>query len=181
MDGPEDCLVLTQINLFLIKTAEKGDYWIFHVDRLLKKLGFSGAEKLLKQQLPSKASWKKVVKERTLELQEEKFKAEKKSLELFFPADYKLNGKLSKLIIFQKTPCEVATMRINVRLLIEDYPTNVNLNRTRRIYYNHCDYCENIYSVFSTNTNLHALVTCPLISDNDNLSHQLAASVNYQI
>ena len=56
------------------------------MDRLLKKLGFSGAEKLLKQQLPSKASWKKVVKERTLELQEEKFKAEKKITRIVLPS-----------------------------------------------------------------------------------------------
>ena len=91
-------------------------------------------------------------------------------MELFFPADYKLNGKLNQLINFQKTPREVAAMRMNVRLLIGDFPTNVNLSRTRRITYNHCDYCENFYSVYNTDSNLHAIITCPLISDNDNLS-----------
>ena len=94
---------LTQINLHLLERGEKGDYWIFYVNNLLRRLGFSDAKTLLRQDAPSKTSWKKIVKERTREIQEEKFKsetAEKQSMELFVVADYELNGKPSGLINF---------------------------------------------------------------------------------
>lgn len=118
---------VTQINK--LKKYKKGEYWIFYVDKLLKKIGFTDALTLLNQNIPTKSSWKRVVKETTLRIQEERWKAEtseKKSFQLFYPGDYKLDGKIDKLISFQTSPREVASMRMNVRLLIGDYPNNDN-------------------------------------------------------
>ena len=167
---------VTQINKFLLKKYKKGEYWIFYVDKLLRKIGFSDALTLLNQTLPTKSSWKKAVKETTLKIQEESWKAEtseKSSFQLFYPGDYQLDGKLSKLISFQTSPREVASMRMNVRLLIGDYPNNENLYRTKRIDHDYCDYCDLTYSTHNTDSNEHALVTCSLISDKEDLRNQL--------
>ena len=176
---------VTQINKYLLSKYKNRNYWIFSVDKLLKKIGFSDAGTLLKQKIPTKSSWKKIVKEKVIEIQEEKWKAEtseKKTLELFFPGDYQLDGKLSKLINFQTSPRDVACMRMNVRLLIGDFPNNVNLSRTKRAEYDYCDYCDHEYSVINKDTNEHALLTCPLITDKDDLSlkfNQLISTVCY--
>ena len=51
---------LSVINKFILKRKMRGDYWINHVDKLLRKYGLSDALTLLTRNSPTKASWKKL-------------------------------------------------------------------------------------------------------------------------
>ena len=54
------------------------------------------------------------------------------STKFFFPGDFSLDGKPNILISFQKSPKDIAAAKINIKMLLGEYPSNYNKSRSNK-------------------------------------------------
>ena len=91
------------------------------------------------------------------------------STKFFFPGDFSLDGKPNILISFQKSPKDIAAAKINIKMLLGEYPSNYNKSRSNKDIIVQCDYCSSTYDIYIPDDIVHICANCPLLSDKDDL------------
>ena len=91
------------------------------------------------------------------------------STKFFFPGDFSLDGKPNILISFQKSPKDIAAAKINIEMLLGEYPSNYNKSRSNKDIIVQCDYCSSTYDIYIPDDIVHICANCPLLSDKDDL------------
>jgi len=125
---------------------------------ILRKYGFPSAKELMKEKHPTKAHWKKIVKETIMRSQERKWKKqikEKITQKEVNIINLKIDGKVNDLLKIQKTRPEIDAAKTAVKFLINELPTSVNKFRIGKETSPNCIYCEQKYNLESVDNNFH--------------------------
>ena len=80
-----------------------------------------------------------------------------------------MDGKPNILIRHQTTPRQVAAAKINIKMILGEYPNKVFLKRIRKEEDDWCDYCYMNHNLLYTDDIKHMITNCTIFADNAQL------------